>query len=169
MKEGSGGPRERPPTLRCVGEVVWGGGCCRAAPSHLSQGHCTCSCPGAWRRYLGATWPRPSPDLVSLSLSGNSKVPRSPAGATSPRTGAAVLTEAGPAVRSAAPGPRRPLGPGGPAQAGGDFAIPAANKWGRGWEGRTPAPPGRGRGACVGFRPPPAAAGRTPLRPPAPR
>lgn len=50
-----------------------------------------------------------------------------------------------------------------------DFAIPAANKWGRGWEGRPPAPPGRGRGACVGFRPPPAAAGRTPLRPPAPR
>lgn len=50
-----------------------------------------------------------------------------------------------------------------------NFAIPAANKWGRGWEGRPPAPPGRGRGACVGFRPPPAATGRTLLRPPAPR
>lgn len=52
-------------------------------------------------------------------------------------------------------------GPGGPAQADENFVIPAANKWGRGWEGRPPAPSG-GEGA------PASASGRLPRPLPGP-
>lgn len=97
-----------PPTVGWGGEVVRGGGCCphvRLPPHTCLRNTIPAPAQMPGEGTLGATWPQPSLDLVSLSLSANSKVPRSPVGATSPSIGATVLTEA-PDVPSAVPGRR---------------------------------------------------------------
>lgn len=107
-----------------------------AVPSRLCPSRRPRSCPS------GCSWR--SGTSVTLGLCPSPRTPRVPSSATPAESGPGH-----PRARPALGGLAQP----GPEE---DAAAPAANKWGR-VGGASSAPPGRGRGACVGFRPPPAA------------
>lgn len=159
------GRREQSATVGWGWRAGWAGECCLdvAAPTHPFQGRCTCSSPGAWRR---DPWGPPGHShLLTLC---KLKVPQLSSGRAQPqrrarpssrrRVPGSRASHWAPADGSARPGP------------GQRRTSLFRQQTSGGEDGRgVPRAPGRGRGACVGFRPPPAATGRTPLRPPAPR